>query len=278
MRRMAGLVSLIAVLSTTGATALSDPYSSYEWRFGAEFGAVQVLSHTIQFGRAGTRFDYVQDGGQNILFPFSRISAELHLKPRHTAVLLYQPLDVVTRATLRQPLVIDEDTFPAGAAMNLRYGFDFYRFSYLYDFLPASERELSAGISLQLRNASIAFTAVDGSRQRVYNDLGPVPALKLRLRVPLSERTWFGTEIDGIYAQGRVVTGSNNVESSFRGALLDASLRYGMQLGEGMGAFFNVRYLGGGASGGQVEPENPGDGYVDNWLGTLALTVGLQLR
>lgn len=277
-RTTAMLVLLTAVMAIAEAKGLSNPYSSYEWRFGAEFGAVQFLRHTIQFGRAGSRFDYVQDGGQNLLFPFSRISAELHLRPRHTVVLLYQPLDVVTRATLSQQLVVDEDTFPAGTPMNLRYGFDFYRFSYLYDFWSASERELSVGVSLQLRNASIAFTAVDGTRQRVYNDLGPVPALKLRLKLPLSERTWFGTEVDGIYAQGKFVTGSNNVESSFRGALLDASLRYGMYLSEGVSAFINARYLGGGASGGQERPENPGDGYVDNWLGTLALTVGLQLR
>jgi hypothetical protein len=273
------LIPLLAAVATPAtASWLNNPDNSFEVRAAAEMGFVGVLAHTIQFGQQGTKFDYVADGGQNVLFPFQRMSAELHLKPRHTIILLYQPLDVRTETYLVNPLVLDTDTFPAGTPMNLRYGFDFYRVSYQYDFWPQPDRELAVGLSLQVRDASISFVPKDGSNARVYNDLGPVPILRFRGRLPIAGGSWVGTEIDGFYAQGKVVTGSTNVESSFRGAILDASLRYGLSLNESVDAFINARYIGGGASGQQANPEYRGDGYTDNWLGTVSLTVGMYLK
>jgi hypothetical protein len=76
-------------------------------------GFVGVLKHTVQLDKEGTKFDYVADNGQNVLFPFRRVPAELHLKPRHTVVLLYQPLEVRTETYLVKPLIVDTDTFPA---------------------------------------------------------------------------------------------------------------------------------------------------------------------
>jgi hypothetical protein len=66
----------------------------------------------------------VADGRRNVLFPFRRVSGALHLKPRHTIALLYQSLDVRTETRLVKPLVLDIDTFSAGTAMDLHYGFD----------------------------------------------------------------------------------------------------------------------------------------------------------
>jgi len=274
-------LSLLVLLlpAGAGATWLNDPDHSYEIRGVAELGFVGVPRHTIQFGKDGTRFDYVQEGSQNILFPFERMSAELHLKPRHTIVFLIQPLDVRTEVTLENPLILDTDTFPAGTPTNLRYGFDFYRVSWQYDFAPAPEKELALGLSLQVRDAAITFASKNGDKLRVYQDLGPVPILRFRGRLPVTDGTWFGTEIDGFYAQGKGVTGSTNVETSFKGAILDASLRYGMKLNESVEAFLNLRYLGGGASGQQVNPENPAaDGYTDNWLNTVTLSLGANIR
>lgn len=269
---------VVLTVSTVTAYFLNDPHSPSQVRLGAELGYIGVIKHTIQFGRNGTKFDYVKEGSQNILFPFKRLSAELHLKPRHTITFLYQPLDVRTEAYLENPLILDTDTFPAGTPMDLRYGFDFYRASWQYDLWPEPERELAFGVSLQIRDASISFASKDGNRFRVYQDLGPVPILRFRTRVPVGERSWFGSEIDGFYAQGKVVTGSTNIEPSFRGAILDASVRYGLSLNESVDGFLNVRYLGGGASGQQKVPENRGDGYTDNWLGTLSVTLGFYLR
>lgn len=278
MPRPSSVCAAVLLPLLAGAAWLNDPNQNFEWRGVAELGTLSVIEHTIQFGEQGTKFDYVRDGGQNILSLFQRLSAEIHLKPRHTFIALIQPLTVNTDVTLQRNLQVDSTLFAAGTPMNLRYGFDFYRLSWLYDLWPRASRELSLGLSLQLRNASIAFGSQDGEQFRVYRDLGPVPALKLRTRFPLGRATWFGAEVDGLYAQGRFVTGSTNVESSFKGAILDASVRYGMSLNDALDGFVNLRYLGGGASGGQISPENPGDGYTDNWLGTVALTLGCCLK
>ena len=50
---------------------LNDSNNRFVFCASAELGFLKVLSHKIQFSRNGTRFDYVKDGGQDILFPFS---------------------------------------------------------------------------------------------------------------------------------------------------------------------------------------------------------------
>lgn len=275
------LFSLFAAATMpASASWLNNPDNTFEVRGAAEMGTFGVLAHTIQFGKdaRGTKFDYVAEGSQNILFPFGRMSAELHLKPRHTIVFLYQPLDIRTEAYLENTLIVDSTIFPAGTAMDFRYGFDFYRASYQYDFWPEPDRELAVGVSLQIRDATISFVSKDGRLARVYQDVGPVPVLRFRGRLPVTGGSWVGTEIDGFYAQGKFVTGSTNVESSFRGAILDASLRYGLSLNESVDAFINARYVGGGASGQQANPENRGDGYTDNWIGVVSLTLGAYIK
>ena len=54
----------------------------------AELGFTRVLSHTIQFGQDGTELDYVNEGSQDVLFPFTRLQAELELWKRFNVMFL----------------------------------------------------------------------------------------------------------------------------------------------------------------------------------------------
>jgi hypothetical protein len=273
------VVLITGMLLMIGYAQLNNPAAGYELRALIEAGAFGFRNHRIQFGPQGTVFDYVKYGRQNILFPFERYSLELELKPRHTFIALYQPLDLRTVATLTEPLIVDADTFTAGTPVSLRYGFDFYRLSWLYDIWQNPERELAFGISLQLRNASIVFASLNGEKQRVYQNLGPVPVVKVRLKMPLNRQVWFGSEIDGFYAQGSGITGSTNVESSFKGAILDGSVRLGARFSRFLDGFVNLRYLGGGAEGQQKNPENPGaTGYTSNWFSALSFSLGIMVH
>lgn len=243
-----------------------------------EFGLLDPLSHRIQFGRNGTEFNYVKDGGQDVLFPTSRLSVEGFWKRRHGLIFLYQPIDIRTQETLREDLLVDNVRFPAGTAMNFRYGFDFYRISYLYNFLSCRENdELSLGGSLQLRNAIIDFTSVDGQLSRSNRDVGPVPAIKSRGRWHVSESAWLGYEADGMYAPIKYINGG---KSDVVGAILDFSLRAGYNVAPPLDVFFNFRYLGGGATGTSKSDaaRGPGDGYTSNWLHFLTSTVGVEVR
>lgn len=264
-----------AVTPDADDSLLNPADSAARVRLNAELGSLAPLSHVIQFDKGGTEFDYVQDGGQDNLFLFARLSADLDLGPRHSVILLYQPLDLRTSVRLDQDLVVDDARFPAGTPMKLRYGFDFVRGSWLYDLQASPERELGVGVSLQIRNATIDFESADGLEQRSNRDIGPVPVLKLRTRQPLGERAWWGVEADGFYAPVSYLNGDDN---EVIGAILDASARAGLELRTGTDVFVNVRYLGGGAEGIDDDSTGPGDGYTRNWLHFASLSLGFALR
>lgn len=242
----------------------------------AEVGFLGVLSHRIQFSRDGTDIDYLTDGGQNTLFPFLRLSADIRFLRRNTIVLLYQPLELSTTQVLQRDLSVDKETFRAGTPVEFGYGFSFWRLSYLYDFFwRRPDRELAVGVSLQIRNARITFASRDGTQFRSNEDIGPVPVLKVRARYVFENRLWLGTEIDGFYAG---TPGFNGSDNQFIGAILDASLRAGMEVTPAIDAFVNVRTVLGGAVGTERRPTPPSDGYTQNWLYTFSLSLGVTLK
>ncbi|EYF06436.1 hypothetical protein [Chondromyces apiculatus] len=254
------------------APAAAQP-SWFRFRAVAELGFLAMLSHKVQFGRDGTYFDYVAQGGQDTLFPVARFSAEAELFRHHQVVFLYQPLELSTEVEIGRDLRVDGLTFPAGTPMALRYGFPFYRLSYAYDLFLDPKQELSFGVSLQVRNATIDFASQDGTLFRSNRDVGPVPLLRSRGRVTLNSGLFLGYEVDGIYAPISVLNGSDN---EVTGALVDLSVRAGLPLVAGTEAFVNLRYLGGGAVG-QSDPEPPGDGYTRNWLHFMTVSLGAAL-
>lgn len=251
--------------------SFNDPAARVAVKGYVEVGLAGVLQHTIQQSSDGTVFDYKREGGQNSAFFFARISAELEILKRHTIILLYQPLDLRTQSTLTRTVRVDGLDFPAGTPMRFRYGFDFYRVSYLYDLLKSPRHELSLGLSLQLRVANIEFTSLDGALQRTSQNLGPVPIIKLRGRYTFPSSAFLGFELDGIGIQFPSDLGS------VLGLLFDASIRAGYAPTSFLEVFVNLRYLGGGARGPGQTPQF-GDGYVDNFLHTMIGSVGLGIK
>ena len=251
-----------------------------------ETGAIKVLSHTIQIGESADVFNYVTEGGQEILFPFNRYTAELTLFDQHTAVFLYQPFEVATQVKFDEARTIDDVTFESQEGVNITYSFPFYRGSYLFDFFASPNVELAAGVSLQLRNASIRFVSVNGDQSDIVasQNLGPVPILKLR-----GEYVWadgavpgafIGLEADGFYASSAFINGA---DYAFEGSIFDVSLRGGFEPTPGLEVFANLRGFGGGGAGTRQpaapevwsEAQNP---FTDNFLTTLSLTLGARVR
>ncbi len=267
------LVSL-ALGSPAAAQEQDETYPGYGLTAAAELGFLAALSHKFQNGADGTYFDYVEDGGQDTLYFIGRASLELELKRRHTVIFLYQPLSIETDEVLASDLVVDDETFKAGTPMRFRYDFPFYRVSYLYDFFDAPGLEVALGGSLQIRNATINFTSVDGTQQRTNRSVGPVPALKFRARYTFGNGLFVGTEMDGMYAPVSYLNGDDN---EVVGAILDASLRAGVKVTDRIDAFLNLRYLGGGAEG-YSDNDKYGDGYNKNWLHFMTTTAGFTVR
>ncbi len=255
---------------------LNPPDRNWRVRGQAELGFVGVLSHTLQFGEDGTEIDYVEEGGQDVLFPFTRLQAELELWKRLNISFLYQPLLFESEVAWDEDERIYGLDFPAGTPTDLTYNFGFYRLSFQYDFFRAPDQDLAIGLSAQIRNATISFTSVDGSLRRDTRDIGFVPIVKVEGRYTFDNGFFLGTEIDGFYAWGRYVSASRN---DFDGLIIDASVRAGLPVRPVGELYLNLRYLGGGARGTDETPSQPwSDGYTDNWLHTLSLSLGILVR
>lgn len=277
MVRFLSLAVLLCLPAAVRAQEATAP--RLQLRAVGELGFLGVHSNTVRYGQQGTVFRFTEEGGQDNLFPLMRLAAELSWRGRHTAILLYQPIDLRGETLLTRDVSFQDVTFPAGTPLNVRYGFSFWRASYLYDFLASPELELAVGASLQLRNATLTFTSSDGSRRWASRDVGPVPALKLRGRYTFASKVWVGLEVDGIYATGGFLN-RDNTKESFDAGILDASARVGMRVTGPLDVFLNLRYLGGGARGtDEAEAASGlGDGYSSNWLDTTSVTLGFLYR
>ena len=256
---------------------LNPPDRWYALKLSAELGFVGVVKHGIQFGSDGTYFDLRKEGGQDVLFPFFRFTGEFEVKQRHSLVFLIQPLKLGSTNTLERDLQVNSTLFPAGTPMAFKYDFGFYRFGYLYDLLKHRDQELGIGLALQIRNATIDFASRDGELLETNRNIGVVPLLKLRGRwtPKRGQGFWLGAEVDGAYIRGKVISGTRDF---FTGALVDASLRAGFKIPRAGDIFVNVRYVGGGARGTDTTPPPGKDGYAENWLHTMALSLGLYIR
>ena len=254
----------VATKAQNSNAVIKSDTSKFKFRAVSEIGFVSVLSHHVQFGQNGTYFDYVKDGGQDVLFPIFRFSIEMDVNKRNTFILLYQPLRIESQAFLRTDAVFNDITFPALSGINCLYNFPFYRFSYLRELMPKNQKfKFAIGGTLQIRNATISFESTDGSRFTTNGGVGLVPAIKIRSKAQLNNYFYAELEADGIYAPISYLNGSDN---EIVGAILDASLRMGAQINESGRLFLNFRYLGGGATGTDTGDVWPGDGYVKNWL------------
>lgn len=255
---------------------LNDPERPVALRLNGELGFLGVIDHKLQLGSDGSYVDLRNEMAQDTLFVFGRLSADLDIgkKRRHTVTMLYQPLNLETSAVVERDIQVEDVTYAAGTPLDFRYGFSFWRGSYLFDFLK-DDREVGIGLAVQIRNARIQYSAQDGTSFRGVRDIGPVPLLKFRGRGYVYRNLWLGGEVDGFYAPIRYINGGN---SDVEGAIVDASFRAGLSWRHGVDTFLNLRYLGGGAQGTSSDPDAFSDGFNRNWLHFMTVSIGVSLR
>jgi hypothetical protein len=279
------MIFVITIMLLAGSTLLysAEPIGFFNkgtrpvyFSTSVELGFFGFFDHKIQFSEGNTYFDYVEDGGQDVLFPFKRISADITVRSKHIITFLIQPIDVRTQVLLTDAISVDNVDFGPNMPVDLRYGFDYYRVSYMYDFWTGPFRELAFGASLQFRDAVIDFASQDGTKFVGNRNVGPVPILKFRFREQLTHSLWIGAEADGFYASFKVLNGSTEAEVT--GLILDSSIRLGIRPVDYFDAFINLRYLGGGAEGTSSKTTLPGDGYTKNFLHAFSVSLGVQMR
>lgn len=276
-------VLLWFVFGATG-TALAEDVSISAT---AELGFVRPLYHTIQIGRDTYSFDYVGEGGQEILQPWARFEVDALFSQRHEVSFLYQPLTFNTGTRVDNPdgITIDDVTFADNTPLDLQYGFDFYRLTWRNRFHQSEAWQLALGAGLQLRNASIVFDGftLEGSqlleRRVISQDLGPVPVISFAARRRGEAGVFFEATLDGFYAPIRYL---NLRDVDVIGWLYDAALRVGYERRGGPDPYLSLRVLGGGADGtgsersvwtqSRKEPR-----YTANNLNLVVLSLGARI-
>lgn len=271
------LVVVLGVNTLYGESMINREESSIKLDAEAEIGFISVLNHTLQNGEDSTNFDYRDQGGQDILFPFSRYQLGLTYK-RHNIKMLYQPLNIVTNVEFRDDVVMDTKTFEMGTPMEITYSFPFWRLTYLYDLFNKPQSTLAFGLSLQLRNASIIFKEIGGSDLTVSQNLGPVPALSFYYDKEFKNNSFISFDATGSYATSSFFNGA---DFEFEGSLLDTSLKAGLILKNSMKWFISLRFLGGSATGNSEYVDRTWSesisSYTDNQLATFILTTGVKI-
>lgn len=275
------MVVLLSSLFASEKTLINNLDSKVKVSFEIERGTFGVLNHIYQSGRSeegATRFDFVEQGGQDILFPFERYVANVTISDKHKISLLYQPLTVKTNVSFREAVMIDSVVFASGTPMEISYGFPFYRITYSYAFINTEKFSLAGGVALQARNANIVFKSQDGTALTVANNVGPVPSLNLNGRYDFDRGAYLGFEVTGLYASSAIINGAS---FAFEGSLLDASLRGGYTLLDGFDVFANLRFLGGTSKGESQYPDRnwseSNERYGENNLATMSFTLGLSI-
>ena len=262
-------LALVAVASSAAhADGASDPELAprppIQVRVAGEAGFFATLRNFGAFGTQPSRIDFRTAAGQDNLLFYSRWSVEVDLARRHTFVLLYQPLASAGTSVPTSDVRYADVTFVANEPVRTEFNFPFYRLSYLYRFVETPRADLQAGFTGQIRNANYTYEQA-GLRFARNSGVGFVPALKVRASYTFANGVYLASEADGIYAPISVFNGSTN---DTVGAILDASVRVGYKVSARTRAFFNVRYLGGGATN-----TDPND-YAKNWLHFMFFGVG----
>jgi hypothetical protein len=245
-------------------------------RLEAQSGFLALTSHVFQSSTNNTRFDYVQTGGQDILFPYSRYEVWFQRPSGNQIRFLYNPLKIVTKFTPEEATTFDFETFEKGKPVEALYLFPFYRSTYSWSIWKNDQINLYTGLGLQIRNARIEFQTVDGEKLFSKRNVGPVPLLSFALSYQLKEFRQLVWQADGFWANIKFINGGKD---SVEGAILDTSLSLYETITPSFKIFFVTRYLAGGSKGTSTKKtSSKDDGFTENWLNSLAVSFGIQLK
>jgi hypothetical protein len=152
-------------------------------------------------GDGGTKFSLTDDLSAEPAY-FFRARAGYLFGARHSVSALVAPLRVYSSGSVDHAITFDKTTFPAGAELDARFRFDSYRLTYRYDFYRAENFTVGAGLTANIRDASISVS--DGSQREEYSNTGFAPLLNFRLSWRFSRPVGVLLEGDALLSpQGR---------------------------------------------------------------------------
>nr|WP_321298770.1 hypothetical protein [uncultured Sphaerochaeta sp.] len=277
------LPTILIVMSIFSFSLSANSFAPF---IETEQGTIALLHHTYQNGNSydpAREFDFIAQGGQDNIYPFSRYTVGATVNEKHRVWFTYQPLRLETAVNFQEEVNIGDQKFAAGntpQAMELTYSFPFYRGTYTYDLLGKYEEAyLGVGLALQIRNASIQFKSVDGTKLYVGQNVGLVPALAIYSEYRFPFGLTLSADIAGSYANLAYINGA---DYEFEGSILDASLRMSYAVQEDLSLFANARFFGGTSNGsseagGETWTESK-QKYTKNNIASLTFSAGLTYQ
>ena len=276
------LFTTILIITLTSLSLFAGP--SFKPFVETEQGTIAILSHTYQNGEEkgqNDTFDFVKQGGQDNLYPFSRYSVGATIADSHRVWFTYQPLNLITNVEFTKKVTIGDIYFDGSGPtmpMKLTYSFPFYRATYTYDLLSKYDNAyLGVGIAMQIRNVSIKFKQIDGDKLYVAHNVGLVPALALYSEYSFPFGLTLSADIAGSYANSSLFNGATY---DFSGSILDASLSMAYDLPDGFAVFGTLRYFGGTSDGTSSNSSGSWtetvDRYSSNNIATMTASAGLS--
>lgn len=239
----------------------------------AEYGFAGIPLHTVQFGETNRPFNYVTEGGEDVLFPFARFAIDLFLFDHHTIEFVYQPLYLTTNSTLKTNVQFDNTLFLAGEALSNTYDFPFYRLIYMYQFNVDPGWNLSIGAGVQIRNVTVEFQSQNTGQMFRTSNIGPVPLIAFRGRYNFPSGVWLMLDTAGFWANLPFLNGGKN---QVNGWIYDAAFLSGVKIASFLSAYISLRVLGGGAIG--KSTRNDGSiNYSSDILVTIDPTLGIEI-
>ena len=279
--------ALIAGLATSGAAfgqetsgaipTEGSPLTKTTALIQYDLGFLGVQNHRLMLSRDNTFFDYLKDGAQDNLFKFERYTLNINFTNSDRLKLLYQPLRIETKVTLKDDLLVENVLFPRATPMALTYNFPYYRASYLWDLIASRDLWIGLGGGIQARNATITFADLAGSQLVSVRDVGPVPLFSAAIEAYLGASYRLHFDVEGNYANTSFINGDD--DDGVRGAILDTALSVSFQPSEHLQVISSLRYIGGGAEGQSDEADTAsGDGYASNWIDVAAFSAGVSYQ
>lgn len=266
----------ICLYSSILTTLITTRSFAADVKVRGQLGVLGLSNHRIQFSENNTYFDYVEQGGQDILFNTKRITVEVERENNHRMLFVYQPIELATKVNLEEDIRVDNVSFDAQTPLDLLYSFPYYRFSYLWPALAGDAYSIHAGLGIQARNARIEFASSDGTQLVSNRDLGPVPLLAVHGSYGDKNSFHWQFEAEGLFAPGAYLNGRD--EENVKGAIFDAAVRPTLPVRDSLSCYWEFRYISGGSEGTSSSSNNPsGDGYTSNWIDAYSISLGLEV-
>jgi len=197
---------------------------------------------------SATRFSLSDLAGSGP-WPGGRVYLSWHFNDRHSLRALAAPFSITESGTPEAPITFVGETYGAGVPTEATYTFNSYRLSYRWRFHSGARATAWLGFTGKVRDAMIQLR--QGTTTSRKDDVGFVPLLHLAGDWHMAPRWRLSLDADAL--------------AGGPGRAVDASLKVGYDLSEGVSLKAGYRMVEGGADVDEV--------YSFAWLHSAALSL-----